>query len=69
MGLPGRATTLTRKLNFGKLEVWLPSCVGAVGRTVGISLEHVHRVGPETLCTDFREIWTKYVGTGAKSVF
>ena len=37
--------------------------------TIGMSLEYVYRLGPETMCTDFWEIWTKSVGTGAKSVF
>ena len=34
-----------------------------------IRLGRFVRVGPEILCTNFREIWTKSVGTGAKSVF
>ena len=37
--------------------------------TIGMSLEYVYRTGPEIMCADFCEIWTKSVGTGAKSVF
>ena len=37
--------------------------------TIGMWLEYVHRIGPEIMCADFCEIWTKSVGTGAKSVF
>ena len=42
---------------------------GRAVRTIEMSLEYVYRIGPENMCANFREIWTKSVGTGAKSVF
>ena len=45
------------------------ACYGRTVWTIEISIEYVYRMGAETLCTDFCDIWRKYVGKGAKSVF
>ena len=36
---------------------------------IAISLEYLYHIGPEIMCANFREIWRKYVGKVAKSVF
>ena len=49
-----------------------PTSEGYYGRavwTIGMSPDYVYQIGPEIMCANFCEIWTKSVGTGAKSMF
>ena len=54
---------------IGPIPLNLEADYGLTIRAIELLPGCFNRIGPETMCTDFCEIWTKYVGGGAKSVF
>ena len=51
------------------LPLSLEADYGRTIRIIKMPSGHFYRIGPETTCTNFCEIWSKYVGIGSKSVF